>query len=168
MVRLSGPYRIYVLTTDENQFRRALGQAPPSDQEKMVRIRGAVALREQEVSAKDEIWVLGFPDENTEVMYDALVRWGKWGCWQVLDKRQCRVCETSRDPWHFRRPMREGIPEPRLWMCRDCEAAAQRERNAARKVEHFHQDEEANGDDLYTQELAKYLARRKEGKTRYI
>lgn len=169
--RLRGPYRIYVLATDEPQFRWALEQVGPADQERMVRIRNLAGLRGLKLERGDEMWVLGYPDTDG---YDSLrfaVQWLQMDTpHRVILDRECETCGSRRAPWAFRRPERGGVPEARLKRCRDCEAAAQRERHEARKVKHFTPavpDEATPAlEDIYADELARYLARRKAGRVR--
>lgn len=168
---LRGRHRIHVLATDYAQFSWALGQADERDQEKMVHLRSAAALRTLELGPKDELWVIGFPDQDTEALYDALFRVGTWGGWQVWDSRPCSDCQSHQHPWVYRRPYRGKTPEARLSRCRSCEAARERERHEARKVKHRVVAEEPREElehDEYTEALARYLERRKHLETRYV
>jgi len=174
---LSGPYRIRVLVSSESQFLWALEQAHEQDRQHMVMVRGLAGLRGLDLNRGDEVWVLGYPDATQVPAFDAEIqRLARQWPHQVIQDRRCATCGTARFPWTFRRPFRSGKPDARLKRCRDCEAAAQRERHRARtkplegkKLTVTVADEAVGVDeDVYTRELAAYRERRLKGETRYV
>lgn len=173
-LKLKGRHRIFVATTTEDQFRWALRMAHENDQKRMVRIRSLVAKPNVKLGKRDELWILGIPSTDHEATADFMIAQLQARYpFQVFDRPRCRVCESIQWPWEFRRPERKGEPQTRLLQCRACEAEAQARRYEAQKVKHHtvpvsDADESHRESDLYTDELARYLERRRKGETDFV
>lgn len=163
--------RTYVLTVSESQYRWVRSMVEDDrERECLVPVRPPAGLRGLKLGRGDELWVIGYPDTVENLLGHDIQCLKRETPHRVIEYRRCVTCETVRFPWCFRRPWRSDTgPEARLRRCYDCEKKAQRERDRARaEVNRQEIPDREKGESDYEKELSRYMARRREGRTRYV